>query len=729
MVKAQTKFQYLPDGTLDVTTWLATVQNKHHLNDTAILAQACLFTQHITQGLTTFYGQPYLEKGLEIAEAILDLKLDQETAAAGILANGAPFTRTIEENIKKEFSDTIAKLIAGVQQMEIIPLLQKQQQDRNRLQADKIRKMLLAMATDIRVVIIKLAERLCFMRAIKAIPAPQQKRFAEEVFDIYAPLANRLGIGQLKWELEDLAFRYHDPITYKTIATFLAERRTDRENRIRRIIETLKEKMQAAHIDGQVTGRAKHIYSIYLKAKRKHINYKDIYDHSATRILVPTIEDCYTALSIVNSTWPPIFEEFDDYIANPKPNGYRSIHTAVMDEDGKHFEIQIRTNDMHEEAERGVAAHWIYKENKKNPLDDTAKISYLRQLLDWHKELAADDPIAVEQEAMLEDQVYVITPAGDILDLPQGATPLDFAYHIHSELGHRCRGAKTNGHIVPLTYSLRTGDKVEIITIQQGAPSRDWLNPELGYVKTSRARSKIAHWFKQQELNEHVTEGKQIFDKELSRAGHVKLPALTTIAKQFNLKTEDALFAALGRGHIRMAQVLQAVQPKTNDKAPLPITTVTKPDKVTKGSALIGASDLLTRYAKCCKPIPGDSIIGYITQGRGISIHKKTCSNMKNVSDERRFIQIDWDSGQKSTSFSTDIKITAQENEKILHDITALFADEKIALLNFNSTFNRAQNKIIILVTVQIHNIEQLNHLTHRIQHLPGILEVTRVKN
>lgn len=725
MVKTIAKFQYTEDGHLDTNAWLSAMQTKHHLQDTSVLAKACAFTQTATQGLTTFYGQPYLEKGLDVAEVILHLKLDQETAAAGIIANGATLTRVMEEQIKKEFGDTISKLVAGVQQMSIIPSLQKQQQDRNQLQADKIRKLLLAMATDIRVVIIKLAERLCFMRAIKAIPSDEQKRFAKEIFDIYAPLANRLGIGQVKWELEDLAFRYQDPQTYKTIATFLAERRADRESRIQNIISTLKEKLNAIHIQAEVTGRAKHIYSIYLKAQRKDVSYQDIYDHSATRILVPTIQDCYTALSIVNSTWPPIIEEFDDYIANPKPNGYRSIHTAVIDDNGKHFEIQIRTKEMHEEAERGVAAHWIYKENKNNPLDDTAKISYLRQLLDWHKEIA--DEVTPEKLDLAEDQVYVITPAGDILDLAKGATPLDFAYHIHSELGHRCRGAKVNGHIVPLSYSLKTGDKVEIITIPQGNPSRDWLNAELGYIRTSRARSKISHWFKQQEFNEDVSAGREIIERELIRTGQTKLSALSVIAKQFNVKTEDALLAAVGRGHVKVVQIVQALQPKVVEKMPI-LTTPSKAEASGRGSAIVGASDFLTRFSKCCKPIPGDAIIGYITQGRGISIHKKTCNNMKNIHDTRRFIQIDWDN-KKSGAFSTDIKIVAQENEKILHELTALFADEKIPLINFNSAFNKNHNKIFITATVQIQNIEQLNSLVQRIQHLPGVMEVLRAKN
>jgi GTP pyrophosphokinase len=726
MVKAKQKFIYLPDGTLDTTAWLDTIRQSHQLSDTAFLAKTCDLTKKLTQGLTTFYGQPCIEQGLEVAETILDLKLDQETAAAGIISSAVSLTKQSEEIIRKELGNHVVKLVIGVKQMDIIPILRKQRA-RTPSQLDKIRKMLLAMATDIRVVIIKLAERVSFLHGIKAIPPGERARFAQEILDIYAPLANRLGIGQLKWKLEDLAFRYQDPATYKTIATFLAERRLDRENRIQQLITYLQEKLQSANINADVTGRAKHIYSIYLKTQRKQLHYEDIYDQTALRILVPSIEDCYTTLSIVNNLWPPIMEEFDDYIANPKPNGYRSIHTAVVGEEGNHFEIQIRTRIMHEEAERGVAAHWLYKEKETSPLDDRTKISYLRQLLDWHQEVAQNngtaDPL---QPSVHDDQIYVVTPAGDILDLPHGATPLDFAYHIHTELGHRCRGAKVNGQIVPLTYTLRTGDKVEIVTPLQGVPSRDWLNAELGYIKTSRARNKIGHWFKQQAFNQDVAEGRQLLERELARSGLAKTTSLSVIARYFNVKSEDDLLASVGRGNIRIGQIIHAIQPKPIEKAPAHPTIITsKPSHKNDGSAIFGGSDLLTRLAKCCKPIPGDVIIGYITRGRGISIHKKNCNNVGHLYDPGRFIQINWDD-KKTGVFTTDLKIVAQEQEKVLHDLTSLLANEKIRLLGLNSTFNKNQNRIYITVTVQIQDVSQLQGLLHRLQQLPGIIEVTR---
>lgn len=722
MTKDKDRFQYLADGSLDISHWLDDIKQQYQLDSIESLNQATHIAQKLAHGLTTFYGKSRIEHGLETAEILLELQLDQETAAASILSSTITLTPTTQDTITQALGSTVLKLVAGVQQMELISNLQNAK-GRNQLQIDKIRKLLLAMATDIRVVIIKLAERLSFMQGIKAIPEEERTKYAQEVLDIYAPLANRLGIGQLKWELEDLAFRNLDPVTYKTIATFLAERRVDREKRIHSLIGFLKEKLQSVNIQAEVTGRAKHIYSIYSKVNRKDVSYSDIYDSTAVRILVSSVEDCYTALSLVNSLWPPIMKEFDDYIAHPKPNGYRSIHTAVIDENGKHFEIQIRTHDMHEEAERGVAAHWMYKENKANPVvDDAAKITYLRQLLDWHKEIAPEAPATQINSGQ---EVYVITPAGEIIDLPMGATPLDFAYHIHSEIGHRCRGAKINGHIVPLTYQLKTGDKVEIITVQKGEPSRDWLNAELGYVKTSRAKNKISHWFKQREFAQDVEEGRELLERELARHGLTKLTAtLASFAKQFNLKDEDILLAALNRGNIRVSQLIQAAQPKPIEKPISPILTV---EKKSSGSSIIGAADLLTRFAKCCKPIPGDAIVGYITQGRGVSIHKKNCPNIRNLSDPRRMMEINWDNSTTNI-FSTDLKIVALDQKEVLSDLTALFANEKIPLLSFNSTLNQNQNKVYILLTIQIQNIAQLQHIVHRLKQLPNVLEVTRIK-
>jgi GTP pyrophosphokinase len=560
-----------------------------------LVSQASQFAETSSKGLTTFYGQPVLEQSLEMAKIIHDLKLDPEAVAAAILTSVVQHTRTNTEIIKEKFGENIANLVSSFQQMSAINNLVNATRERDQTQKDRLRKILLAMASDIRVVLIKLAERICIMRGIEKINSAERKHLAEETRDIFAPLANRLGVGQIKTELEDLAFHYIDSVTFQKINDYLAESKDQREARIQQVILLLKKQLSNAHIKADINGRAKHIYSIFLKMQKKHTDFKNIYDHSAIRVLVPTIEDCYKTLSIVHELWTPVPEEFDDYIANPKPNGYRSIHTAVIDEDGKNLEIQIRTTEMHDAAEHGVAAHWIYKENKKNHSGYEEKISFLRQLLAWHKDVSKEEkPL---QKTFLEDRVYVFTPAGDILDLPVGATPIDFAYQIHTTLGHRCRGAKINGHIVPLTHALQTGDQIDIITAKEGAPSRDWLNPE--YVKTSGALSKIKRWFRQQETHE-IDEVKKIPEKKISRA-----PAKKIIIKK-TMPVKSSL-------HIS------------------------------------GTEDLLTRFAKCCNPTPKDNIMGYITQGRGVSIHKDTCQNISNSTNlnKNRLISVTWDIKKK----------------------------------------------------------------------------------
>ena len=603
MSKSKKIFQYLADGSIDTTAWLEKIKNIHEIHDVTFLNKACTLTKKISNELTPFYGTSFLEQGLKIAEIILDLKLDQESIAAAIIVSIPLSTKATGELIKKELNANVLKLVLGVQQMEMISSLQKQKKN-NPSQTDKISKMLLAMANDIRVVIIKLAERLCLMQSIKHLLPEERKRYAEEVLDIYAPLANRLGIGKIKWELEDIAFHYLDPTTYKTIANFLAEKRVDREMRITHLISTLQEKLQAQSVSCKVAGRAKHIYSIYSKMKLKNLSHQDIYDYLAIRILTLRVQDCYTSLSLVHSLWTPLIAEFDDYIANPKSNGYRSIHTAVIGEDDQHFEIQIRTHDMHEEAEHGVAAHWLYKENKAHA-DDTTKITYLRQLLNWHQEIAEPDLTETSEKTLFFDnKIYVITPKGDILDLPFGATPLDFAYHIHSDLGHRCRGAKVNAHIVPLCSMLRTGDKVEIFSIGEGGPSRDWLNAELGYVKTSTAKRKILNWFKRQTTNRETGEEK------------------TTPPRRKIKKIPPSLD-------------LQLIEKRIQENV---------------GAAIFDSAHLLMRFAKCCNPTSEDLIIGYITQGRGVSVHKKNCNNIKKAANQNRLMSIHWNNKNNLSS-------------------------------------------------------------------------------
>ncbi|OGT63651.1 MAG: hypothetical protein A3E85_05075 [Gammaproteobacteria bacterium RIFCSPHIGHO2_12_FULL_45_12] len=673
----QTLF-FLPDGSLDIVATLQTMAKRHALPDVTLLHQACVLTQQWTQGLTTFYGQPCLQQGLEAAETLLSLQLDQETAAAAILCCIDSPTVAINQTIQTELGGSVSKLVLGFQQVKLISTLLKQEQQ-SPTQLDKMRKLLLAMATDIRVVIIKLAERLCLLRGIKAIPLPDRQRYAREVMDIYAPLANRLGIGQLKLELEDLSLRYLEPETYSHIANFLAERRVLREARIQSLIQQIQHALHHAHIKATVTGRAKHIYSIYAKAKRNQLTYHEIFDYNAIRVLVDTIEASYAALGLIHQLWIPIEAEFDDYIGRPKPNGYRSLHTAVREPDGKIFEVQIRTEAMHEEAERGVAAHWAYKEQKQSATPDLSKITYLRQLLDWHRELMKDNQHADKiNETLCDDIVYVITPAGDILSLPVGSTPLDFAYHIHSDIGHHCRGSKVNGRIAHLKTRLKTGDKVEILTAPEGGPSRDWMKPDAGYLKSSRALSKVAHWFKQH-------------DPQQTAANSPKTA-------------------------------------KVAERKPITATPTQKPVEKKTRIEIAGASRFLTRVAKCCKPIPGDTIIGYISQGKGLSIHKKNCHNIEHLANRHRLMAIEWDN-KNIGMFNTDLKISATQKDRLLHDISAFLAAEQIPLLSFSSHFKPNQHKASLLLTVQVQNMFQLDGIMERLKQLPGILDVQRISD
>jgi GTP pyrophosphokinase len=730
MVSVKQKFAYLPDGELDIDSWLIKAKEFYHLEDISLLENTCLLAKKTSKGLTTFYGQSCIEQGLEMAEIILGLHLDQQAVAAALMMSTMQHTKMSTETVAQKLGDNVAKLIQGAQQMSAIHKLPINiDKVRDTIQIDRFRKLLLAMASDIRVVLIKLAERTCIMRGIKGINPTERRRIAQETMDIYAPLANRLGIGQLKWELEDLSFHYIDPTSYKAIAKFLAERRVDREQRIHTIITRLKETLAQASLNASVSGRAKHIYSIYLKTHRKHTEYKHIYDTSAIRILVPTIEDCYSALSIVHQLWEHIPHEFDDYIATPKPNGYRSIHTAVIGPDTKNFEIQIRTKAMHAESERGVAAHWVYKENKSSQPDYEAKILFLRQLLDWHKDVATQETLSIPETAyqqVVEDRVYIFTPTGDILDLPTGATPLDCAYYIHSEVGNHCRGAKINGHIVPLTYTLHTGDQIEILTAPNGNPSRDWLKSGSGYLTTSRARAKVAHWFKQQDLDQHIEAGKRSLEREFARIGTPM--NIAKLASRFNFKSEETFLSALGRGNLKIAHVIHTIETLHETSKPVepPILTQ-KFDTKSKGMDIAGVTDLLTRIARCCKPIPGDNIVGYITQGRGVTIHKQKCTNTSfhESHNQDRLLKVTWDKEQTG-AYYVDIQIRSHNRDNILKEITTLLNTSKIGLLSLNSIVSK-NNNLITTLTIQIHAANQLQLLLNQIAHLSGVTEAKRV--
>lgn len=617
------------------------------------------------------------KKGLGIADILLTLGLDNETLAAA-LAYPALQAREIHfDTITDCFGEKANKLLHDVLQMQSLGKLQHIEQ-RGSHQIENLRKMLLAMITDVRAVLIILAERLWQLHQVKNASSAEQQQLAQETLDVYAPLANRLGVWQLKWEIEDLCLRYLQPEMYSHIAKWLAARRDEREDYIQRCIALVTDILQAADIKKfQIMGRVKHIYSIYRKMQRKGTDLKEIYDITALRVLVENVEDCYTVLGVLQSVWQQFPQEFDDYIAQPKANGYRSIHTVVTGPENRFIEIQIRTYQMHNESELGVAAHWRYKEGVLQTSHYEAKIALLRQIMAWQKELVAMNEHKQPIQDLFADRIYVFTPTGDIVDLPQGATPLDFAYYIHSEVGHRCRGAKIDGNIVPLTHVLATGDRVEILTAKQAKPSRDWLSPHLSYIKTSRARNAIHHWF----------------------------------------------------------NVHDNVQPEVeeHERPPVVVTTPTFMPRPNAQDAesniqILGINNLLTTIARCCKPLPGDAVIGYVTRGRGVSIHGRDCENLLHAMKENpeRVIEVDWNE-QKAITRPVDLHLQIYDKPEILRHITTLLAGEKINVVGLLTQKDQLTAQIELYLTIEISDVQQLKKAIVLLKKIPDVLTIRRI--
>lgn len=730
------------DGSINLHAWLDHIQSVDPNLDREALLDACGFARTAEENSgqvehTWAEGTSSFHTGLEMAEILADLKLDQDSLIAAIVYRAVREGKATLESATEHFGPVVAKLIEGVLRMAAISESLNPRKSMvlgSQTQVDNLRRMLVAMVDDVRVALIKLAERTCAIRAVKNATEERRNRVAREVADIYAPLAHRLGIGHIKWELEDLSFRYLEPQQYKQIATLLHERRLDREQYIADVMRQLRDELTATGIKSDLSGRAKHIYSIWRKMQRKGLEFSQIYDVRAVRVLVPEMRDCYTALGIVHTLWRHIPREFDDYIANPKENGYRSLHTAVIGPEGKVLEVQIRTHAMHEEAELGVCAHWRYKgtdvKSASNHYEE--KISWLRQVLEWHEELGDIGGLADQLRVDIEpDRVYVFTPDGHAIDLPKGATPLDFAYRVHTEIGHNCRGAKINGRIVPLNYQLQTGEQVEIITGKQGSPSRDWLNPNLGYVNTSRARAKIVHWFKFQARDQNVAAGKAMVERELSR---LALPPVdfNILAEKVNYKGAEDMLAALGAGDLRLAHVMHAAQQLVEpDKGLdtldlLPRKPTNKPGK--RGDVQIqGVGNLLTQIAGCCQPVPGDAIVGYITLGRGVTIHRQDCANALQLAsrEPERTIQVSWGPVPVQT-YPVDIVIKAFDRSGLLRDVSQILLNERINVLAVNTRSNREENTANMLLTIEIPGLDALGRLLGRISQLPNIIEARR---
>ena len=597
-------------------------------------------------------------------------------------------------------------------------------------QAEALRKMLLAIVTDPRLVLIKLAAQLHLLRESKDAPPERRQQIAYETREVYAPLANRLGVWQLKWELEDLSFRYLDPENYKRVAGWLAAKRVDRERYIEEVTRILDEELAKAGIKAEVAGRPKHIYSIWRKMQRKGLSFDQLYDIRAVRVLVDTIADCYAVLGIVHGRWHYIPGEFDDYIATPKDNFYRSLHTAVIGPGKLPLEIQIRTREMHEHAELGVAAHWKYKEGARTTAAYEQKIVWLRQVLEpGERDVESEgDFLERVRSELFEDRVYALSPRGEVIDLPRGATPLDYAYHLHTDLGHRCRGAKVNGRMVPLNQPLQNGDQVEIITGKQLHPSRDWLVPSLGYLVSPRHRSKVRAWFRKLDEEQNRAQGKQILERELQRLAihSVTLPELIS---EFNLQNADQLYLAIGEGDINIAQITGAIQRRAQpQELPSPVPRRPAPvPKDARGVTIEGVGDLLSHFARCCGPVPPEPIAGYITLGRGVSIHRVDCGNFKRLesSQPARVIAVDW-GGAQDQSFPIDVNVRAFDRRGLLRDITAVLADMKINIQGMNTLTHQADGIADMNLKITVSDLEELSRVLARIQGLPNVLSARR---
>ena len=669
-----------------------------------------------------------IEEGRQIAAIVEPLGLPQKIIAAvhvyPLFRDGIINDKTLNNNNLSELS----RFVIGLQQLNQFTLPKNWQPGEALAvrQSEALRKMLLAIVSDVRLVLVRIAEQLYRLRRARKAPRAMQQALAQETREIYAALANRLGVWQLKWELEDFAFRYLDPDTYLGIAKALKEKRVEREEFIQSVKATLDSELEKHQVVASVSGRPKHIYSIWRKMQNKGLGLDSLYDIRAVRILVDDVNACYAALGIVHNLWSYIPGEFDDYIANPKENDYRSLHTAIVGPDGKTVEVQIRSQEMHQHAELGVAAHWRYKEGSASRAAFDQKIRFLRQLL----EPTDDDADLLEQIRgdFFEDRVYAVSPKGDIVELPPQATPLDFAYHVHTQVGHRCRGAKVNGRIVPLTYRVQNGDQVEIITGRQSQPSRDWVSPKLGYLASSRARAKVRNWFRHQDREQHQRQGREILDREIARL-NVKGVATEDIAKQLKQDSNDALYIALGAGDLTSASIATALQNLRGAGLPpkRPRRHSRRRDTKPNSIAITGVGDLMCNFARCCRPVPPEPIIGYITQGRGVSIHRQDCGNFLGLHQRypERTLETSWGESD-AASYPVDLTLHAFDRSGLIRDITAVLANEEAKVMDLKSHADKESLQVIMELSVEIRDLPTLSTAITRLEQLPNVVSVRR---
>ena len=716
--------------------------------DVTPVVKAYQLAKSAHEGVFRKSGEPYIIHPIAVANILADLELDMEVIAAGLLHDVVEDTPYTYEDIKEMFGKDIADLVDGVTKLGKIKYQTKEES-----QAENLRKMFLAMAKDIRVILIKLADRLHNMRTLKYMPEEKAKYKAKETLEIYGGIAHRIGISKIKWELEDLALKYIDPEGYKELASKITKKRDQRQAYIDKIVKILEEKLKEVNINCEVSGRPKHFYSIYKKMKKKNKTFEEIYDLTAVRIIVDTVKDCYGVLGMVHTMWIPMPGRFKDYIAMPKPNLYQSLHTTVIGPDGDPVEIQIRTHEMHEIAENGIAAHWKYKEGITGNHDTKMeqKLKWLRQMMEWEKDVK--DPhefLDALKEDVFNSQVYVFTPRGDVMELPAGSTPIDFAYRVHTNVGNKCTGAKVNGKIVPINYKLQNGEIVEVITSTNSpGPSRDWLS----IVQTPTARNRIRQWFKKEKREENIERGTEILEKEFKRYNIPYKNAsiqkfLGQVAKKFNQPSLDDLIATIGYGGIATSQVM----PKVRDYYNKEISRQEKEKRMQEkekeikknydeheyakkrkkkdsGITVKGLDNILVRFAKCCNPLPGDDIVGYITKGRGVAVHRKDCTNI-NLDDEfikNRLVEVEWNNPEKS-KFEGEIKVIAVDRVGLLNDVIHIVSMEKLSMNGVNCRVLK-DNTVNISILVEVNDINELKQLMKKIRSIPGVDEVSRMRN
>ena len=742
MVKVREDHPTRYDGSVDLDAWLQRLSESYGISNTRRLHDACEMSrmaeeQARLQADTVWpTGPGCFRTGLEMMEILAELKVDADCLVAAVLYRAVRERKLALNTVEKGFGLTVALLIRDVQGMAAISRLLNPARthvlDQSQDQLEKVRKMLVSIIDDVRVALIKLAERTCAIRALGGADKEKRQRVAREVFEIYAPLAHRLGIGYIKWELEDLSFRYLKPQDYKKIARLLDEKRLDRQQYIDDVVQQLQIAMEEAHVQCEIYGRAKNIYSIWRKMKRKGLDFRELYDIRAFRIITDKERDCYAALGVVHSLYNHIPQEFDDYIATPKENGYRSLHTAVFGPEGKTLEVQIRTGDMHEEAELGVCAHWKYKGTDVNSRSDSyeEKLAWLRQVMEWHEELGDLGSIAEDWRMDVEpDRIYVFTRNGHVVDLSVGATPVDMAFRIHTEVGLKCRGAKVGGRIVPLNHVLETGDQVEILTGSNAHPSRDWLNPDLGYVTTNRARAKITSWLKKQHRDSNIIDGRSQLDAELKRLALTAVN-LQPLLKSTPFESVGDMYAAIGAGDYRVAQLVTLAQRELGleEDKDFEIRTRPRQEKVSDSTITIdGVGNLLTQMAGCCQPVPGDPIIGYITTGRGVSIHRQDCNNaliLQNQEPER-LIEVNWGNSPEY-AYPVEVLILAYDRAGLLRDITVVLANDRVNVLTISTRTSKEDNIATMMLTLEVKSLQQLGTVLAKVDKLPNVIEATR---